>query len=893
MSWQVVHERGIRLPQVDLWLDPPFPVDRAFVSHAHFDHMARHRRVILTEGTSRLMAARMPAEREEIVLPYDTPYALDAETELRLYPAGHIHGSAQLWLRREGESLLYTGDFKLREGRSAEKCAVPQADVAILETTFGLPHYVFPPTEEVLKRIAGFCRAALEEGEVPVLLGYSLGKSQELLASLAEARLPLMLHPQTERMTKIYEAMGIVFPPYRSFDLPECAGRVVICPPQANGSAWLKRIRPRRVAAVTGWAMDPNAVYRYQCDAAFPLSDHADFPQLLEFIERVGPRRVYTVHGYAHEFAQTLRAQGIEAWALEGDNQTELFLAAPEPAVPVAFPLVPEAEAAPGTFAALAATAEAVGKVSGKLEKRDLLADYLGQLDADGLAAAAVFFTGRPFPSSAHLTLNLGSSLIRRAVLAIAGTHEGEFRALYRRFSDTGDTVEALLQGKTRPAPLPLPELEGWFRELAATSGPAQKVERLETMLRRLSAREGKYLSKIVTGDLRIGLKEGLVEEALARATGRPLEAVREANLLAGDLSAVARAALGDALASLQPSLFHPLQLMLASPEPDAAAVVERLGAPVWLEEKYDGIRCQIHKGAGAKGVELYSRELRRTTGQFPEIVRAAAGLPGELIADGEILAWEKGRALPFASLQKRLGRQGDDFFLGQEIPVTLLLYDLLWQDGESLLKLPLRERRARLEKLALPPGVGLAPRSLAADAVEVEAAFLRARERGNEGLMAKDPESPYTPGRRGLSWIKLKKAYATLDVVVVAVELGHGKRRDVLSDYTFAVRDEETGALLPVGKAYSGLTDAEIARLTEFFLEHTLETRGRRRIVDPQVVIEVAFNGIQSSDRHASGYALRFPRIARLRPDKSPAEIDTLQTCRRLAAGMEAAAPA
>jgi DNA ligase-1 len=289
-----------------------------------------------------------------------------------------------------------------------------------------------------------------------------------------------------------------------------------------------------------------------------------------------------------------------------------------------------------------------------------------------------------------------------------------------------------------------------------------------------------------------------------------------------------------------------------------------------------------VHKQG--ERVELYSRELRRITGQFPDVADRVRKVGADFIADGELLAWQKGRALPFAELQKRLGRKGDDFFLGAEIPVSLWLYDLLGLDGEPLLKAPLRERRAKLEALPLVEGVERAPYQSVSGAAAIEAAFVQARQRGNEGLMAKDPASLYLPGRRGLAWLKLKKAYATLDVVVVGVEWGHGKRRQVLSDYTFAVRDERTGELLPVGKAYSGLTDAEIAHYTEHFLQNTLEERGHYRLVQPDVVLEVAFDTIQPSTRHASGYALRFPRIVRIRDDKPVSEIDTLDFCRRLA---------
>jgi Cft2 family RNA processing exonuclease len=327
MSWEVEMRHGsIYLPAIDLWCDARRPVPSAFVSHAHFDHLGRHKRIIMSEGTQRLMAARLPGKREEIVLPYEVPYAFDDKTELRLTPAGHIFGSAMLHLTRGGESFLYTGDFKLRPGLSAEPCVPPRADVVVMETTFGVPRYVFPPTEKVLGDIVHFCRSAIEDGEVPVLFGYSLGKSQELIASLVDAQIPIMLHPQTQKMTRIYEQLGFTFPPYRPFTLTEVAGHVVICPPQSKRSAWLEKIERRRTAIITGWAIDSGAIYRYQCDAAFPLSDHADYHDLLKFVEVVQPKRVYTVHGFIEEFACALRRRGIEAWALGQPNQLEFTL---------------------------------------------------------------------------------------------------------------------------------------------------------------------------------------------------------------------------------------------------------------------------------------------------------------------------------------------------------------------------------------------------------------------------------------------------------------------------------------------------------------------------------------------------------------------------------------
>jgi DNA ligase-1 len=897
VAWKVEFRNGVWLPQVGWWLDAHFPVARSFVSHAHSDHVAPHGEILCSAGTSRLMQARMPGKRVEHVLPFGQTEQLTTDASVTLHPAGHIFGSAQCLIAHDLHgTLLYTGDFKLRPGRSSETCATPRADVLIMETTFGRPHYVFPPTERVLADIAGFCHAAIDEGEVPVLFGYSLGKSQELLCGLAEARLPIMLHPQTCRLTRIYEELGRRFPDYREFSAAEVAGHVVICPPQASNGSFLRQIPRRRTAMITGWAMDPGAIYRYQCDAAFPLSDHADFPDLLRFVDAVQPKRVLTLHGFAQEFAMTLRDRGIEAWAIGQDNQLELGMSVSGPGFQsvekIESPRA-EADAAcdPGEANCLsrfALVAEQVKATPKKLEKIEALRAYLAELSAEDAARAALFFTARPFPQSDGRVLTLGWSVIKRAVLEVAGLSEADYRAAYHRFADAGDATEALFTNRPKSAGASLEAIATFFAEVAATRGPTAKLDRMRARLDTLSAAEAKYLVKIITGDLRIGLKEGLVEEAIAAATSQPTEGVREANMLSGDIAAVTVAARAGRLESIQLKVFHPLQFMLASPEPTAEAVLARLPPPVWLEEKYDGIRCQLHKQADC--VELYSRDLKRITEQFPELAGAARALPGDFIIDGELLAWREGRAQPFAELQKRLGRKGDDFFLGAEIPVSISCYDLLWRDGRSLLKDALRERRRLLSDLlsSLTPPLSasfpLAPVQQASTAVEIEAAFLAARQRGNEGLMAKDPTSTYTPGRRGLAWVKLKKAYATLDVVVVGVEYGHGKRRDVLSDYTFAIRDPDNQRLLTVGKAYSGLTDVEIAQLTEHFLANTLEVQGRYRSVVPDTVIEVAFDSIQPSNRHQSGFALRFPRIARIRTDKTPAEIDTLDTCRRLA---------
>src|SRR5213595_4268505 len=322
---EVRYDHGVYLPVYDLWLDPWEAKRFAFVSHAHSDHIAPHEEIILAERTARLLQARMPGSRTEHILPFGEQRRVH-DVGLLLLPAGHIFGSAQLFLSNQGETLLYTGDFKLRHGKSAEAAEWRPADSLIMETTFGLPRYQFPPTEHVIAQIVAFCREAIEDGAVPVLLGYSLGKAQEILCSLDGAGLTPMLHGSVYQMTRIYEQFGQSFCKYVRYNKNDVAGKVLICPPSASHSPMIEKIPRKRVAMISGWAVDPNAVYRYQVDAAFPLSDHADYNDLIRYVDLVHPKCVFTLHGFAAEFARDLRDRGVEAWALTEENQLDLAL---------------------------------------------------------------------------------------------------------------------------------------------------------------------------------------------------------------------------------------------------------------------------------------------------------------------------------------------------------------------------------------------------------------------------------------------------------------------------------------------------------------------------------------------------------------------------------------
>ena len=834
------------------------------------------------------MQARLPGERHEHVLNFGERTSIRG-LDVTLIPAGHIFGSAQFFLETKHGSLLYTGDFKLRPGRSAEPAEWRHAQTLIMETTFGLPRYRFPPTEQIVGQIVAFCRDTLETGAVPVLLGYSLGKAQEILCALSDAGLKPMLHGTVHRMTRIYEQFGQSFCEYERYNAKQVAGKVLICPPSVVRSPMLEKIKDKRVAMISGWAVDPGAIYRYQVDAAFPLSDHADYTDLIRYVELVKPERVLTLHGFAAEFARDLRERGIEAWALSEENQMELVLGKTERGIV----LVSQTDAAHraaatgSEFHAFATVGEAIAAIPAKLEKVRLLAEYLRTLNTEQLAIATTYMTGKPFPQNDLRTVQAGWAVIHRALMAAAKLAEPEFRRIAMSHGDAGKTALDALEGRTAPESFSLAESRELFESLHKIRGPLGKTELLQKRFARLSAREGQYLVKILTGDLRIGLREGLVEEAIAAAFSAPLDEVKEANMLLGDLGATAVLASKSELQRAELSLFRPIKSMLASPEPTAEAIWERFAsAPtVYVEDKFDGIRAQLHRDRNR--VEIFSRDLRRMTDQFPELADHARQLNAEVILDGEIMAFEHGKKLTFFDLQKRLGRKHEsaDLFAtaSADVPVIFVAFDLLWMNGESFLRRPLRERREALRNLKLPSGFQMAEVYPAHSADEIETAFQQARRRFNEGLMVKDPESIYSPGRRGMFWFKLKKELATLDVVVVAAELGHGKRNHVLSDYTFAVRDETSGDLLTIGKAYSGLTDVEIAELTEHFKKQTISNHGRYREVKPDIVLEIAFDSIQPSTRHESGLALRFPRIKAIRRDKTVDAIDTLAYARSL----------
>jgi DNA ligase-1 len=562
----------------------------------------------------------------------------------------------------------------------------------------------------------------------------------------------------------------------------------------------------------------------------------------------------------------------------------------------------------------LAETCDAIAATTKKLQKTTIVADYLRSRTMDEAAVSAVFLSGRAFPAWEEATLQVGGSLLWRVVGELSGKDEAALTAAYRKYGDLGSVAWEVLAPRSEQR-LNVLEVADSFSKIAAARGPAAKAALVRDLLARATPLEAKYIVKIMTGDLRIGLKESLVEEAIAKAYGGTLtgalKEVQRANMLLGDIGETLRLAVEGKLADATMRMFHPLGFMLASPIESAQEGLSYF-ADAAVEDKYDGIRAQAHISGGE--VRFFSRTRDEITESFPELPDALAGLQEDAILDGEIVAWEEpGRARPFSVLQQRLGRKKVSDRMLREVPVAYLVFDILYANGELLIDRPLRERGQILDELLAAErktahhrdtesqsktGQGKlvfddkhpetnvvniirAPVIRASSAAQLEEHFAAAQARGNEGLMIKDLDSTYTPGKRGKAWLKMKRELATLDVVVTAVEYGHGKRVGVLSDYTFGVWEGDR--LVNIGKAYSGLTDAEIGEMTQWFLDHTIEDQGFRRTVEPKIVLEVAFNNMMQSDRHDSGYALRFPRIVRLRPDKSAHDADTIERVREI----------
>jgi DNA ligase-1 len=540
---------------------------------------------------------------------------------------------------------------------------------------------------------------------------------------------------------------------------------------------------------------------------------------------------------------------------------------------------------APERFSEFVDLCEKLAKTPGKNVKVELVASYVAQLDDRSLQAAVLFLSGSVFPKGSGASLNVGYSLIMRSLADVTRLQPGEIQKIYLKHGDLGALAEYAVAKKEQYAlvkhELLLPDLHAQLKKIAQATGPGaaeSKKRMLAGLLISCSPAEAKYLVKIASGEMRIGVVEGIVELAIAAAFRREPGQVRQAMLLLGDVSEVAILAKEDRLSDAAMKPLVPPSFMLADVMFTAEEIATYYSKPLICEFKYDGIRAQLHKAGGR--VKIFSRKLDDITASFPEIAEAALAIRNDVVLDGELMAYRNGKPRHFQELQKRLRRKAVTGELRKEVPVIYVPYDVLYFD-RPVLDLPISERKRLLSAIELKEPLVSFGHTLVESAEEINRAFDASRKAGHEGLVLKVPESSYHPGKRGRHWAKLKRELDTIDAVIVAAEYGHGKRAGTLSDYTFAVQDD--GELRTIGKAYSGLTDSEIAEMTLKLRTMVVKDSGYRLEVRPEIVLEVAFDSIQKSDRHDSGFALRFPRIKYIRSDKTVNDIDTMDKVRMI----------
>ncbi|HYF98600.1 MAG TPA: ATP-dependent DNA ligase [Candidatus Saccharimonadales bacterium] len=564
-------------------------------------------------------------------------------------------------------------------------------------------------------------------------------------------------------------------------------------------------------------------------------------------------------------------------------------------------------------FSLFAETCEAVRTTTSKNKKIDFIASYLLSLDEDSLYKAVLFLSGRIFSRGSPYILNIGFRTIMQSLLEISDLTTQDIGDIHLKHGDMGSIAEYALTKKNtvtlfryaekQSDSLTLSDIYLQFKKIANQSGPnsnSDKKSILKGLLMRCSPLEAKYLVKIVTNEMRIGSYEGLVEIAISKAFDKSVESVRDALLISGDIGNVALLSKNDKLQSATLKPFVPLNFMLADVMFTGDQIIKYFAKPIFCEFKYDGIRLQLHKFG--QNCRLYSRNLSDISYAFPELVDSALKIREkktkkdtsidtfDIVLDGELIAYKDKKPLPFQELQKRLRKKMMTRDILKEIPVKYIVYDIMFYVNRSVIREDLLARKKLLTRLLIRDNTILISKSLLVKTGdEINLYFRKSRNKGHEGLVLKDPESKYHPGKRGKYWIKLKEELDTIDAVVVMAEYGHGKRAGTLSDYTLAIKDSNSSTnafnraqltnpsdtLRVIGKAYSGLSNSEIDYMTKKLKTIVIKDEGSRITVEPEIVLEVSFDTIQKSDRHNSGYALRFPRIKNIRYDKGVNDID------------------
>ncbi|WAI02022.1 ATP-dependent DNA ligase [Methanogenium organophilum] len=524
---------------------------------------------------------------------------------------------------------------------------------------------------------------------------------------------------------------------------------------------------------------------------------------------------------------------------------------------------------------------DALEGTAGRLDMTSIVQDVLPKLDEEDIPLFIRYLMGRPFPDWSPQKIGIGPNSVYDAVAYVAGRDRRAVVAAVNRSGDPGRAVEELLAKKEQMSffseSLTLTEIGRDFTLLAATGGTKSQKEK-DRVLRRLfgnaSPLEGRYLARLLLGELRIGIGEGTMRDAIAGAFGVNPAAVEHAHQAANDLGEVALLARTgeDALYAVHIEPFRPVKMMLA--KQGTVTDMLREAGTIAAEYKYDGTRFQFHKSGGV--CRMYSRRLEEVTHAIPDVVAMLdAATPHDIILDGEVIAVRDGRPLPFQYVLRRFRRKHNVDSHIEEITLAPNIFDILWVDGETLIDLPFTERRKRLE--AAVSDTYVAPQLVSGDEDEIAALYRRALEEGHEGIMIKDPRSPYTPGVRGKLWVKIKPAVDTIDLVVTGAEWGEGKRAHIFGSFLLSCLGED-GSFIPLSKVATGFSDEALQEMYAALSDLVISEEGKMVRVEPQIVVEVGYAEIQKSPNYTGGFALRFPRFIRMRDDKSPEEIESLR---------------
>ena len=860
MALLEARETGLYCPAGDFHIDPALPVDRALITHAHSDHARPGSRAYLTARPGEaLLRARIGDDAAIQSEPYGASIRI-GEVSVSFHPAGHILGSSQIRIELAGEVWVVSGDYKLAPDPTCAPFEPLRCHTFVTESTFGLPIFRWSDAAQTVAEIQQWWHDNRQSGRASILFAYPVGKAQRILSALDATAGPLVFHEPVERVNAIYRAQGIALPlSADDFRLLRSADPGLAQPP---GLALAAPFRPRvhrlrlRLDAHSRAAPPPLAGPRLRALRSRRLARPPPGHRAVRRRDRLG-------HARLHRAAGPLVAGARQAGRPRGVGVAHGFRRA--------------ATARTGgpsrmkAFAELYAALDQTTKTNGKVEA---LKRYLAAAQPEDAAWAVNFLIGR------RPKRLLESRKLAQWAIDEAGVPDWLFGECYHAVGDFAETIALLLPPAAASSALPL---HYWIEERLLPLRDADdetRRRRLVQAWRELDEGQRFAWNKLITGEFRVGVSQSLVVRAIAETSGIAPEVM--AHRLMGEWQPTAefwrQLVAPD---TRDADISRPYPFCLAYPvEGDVAD----LGDPAeWqIEWKWDGIRAQLIRRQWR--TFLWSRGEELITDRFPELEALGAQLPEGTVIDGEVLPWKDGAPLPFAQMQRRIGRKVLGPKILSEVPVVLVAYDLLELNGEDIRERPLEWRRASLQALA-PPASALVLSPIVSEPTWDALRQLREQSRARkvEGFMLKRLGSPYRVGRRRGDWWKWKINPYSVDCVLIYAQPGNGRRASLFTDYTFGVWDD--GKLVPFAKAYSGLTDEEIREVDAFVRRNTLEKFGPVHAVKPELVFELAFEAIQRSPRHRSGIAVRFPRMARWRRDKKAEDADTLDTIRSLLA--------